>query len=146
MKSTEPDLSDATQSFGIPAGNVRELESLIDRALILSPEPVLRIDEYRLVAQGSFSDASPPSQPKELERRHISPAPYPDRVAHRRAGWSRGAFGTPVQHAAHRMKQFEMKRPPANCSTSASGHTLSPYIYTSPRGPSRAPLTTDRGL
>jgi formate hydrogenlyase transcriptional activator len=52
-------------------GNIRELENFIERAMILSHEPVLRIDEHVVVAQVSSFTVLPPSDHNELERRHI---------------------------------------------------------------------------
>src|SRR4029079_11250044 len=52
-------------------GNIRELENVIERALILSHEPVLRINEHVLGTQVSSFKAPPPSDLNELERRHI---------------------------------------------------------------------------
>ena len=89
-------------------GNVRE------RALILSHEPVLRIDESASGAQGaSLLEAAPPSNLKEMERRHILQTltlvewhiEGPDGAAAR--------LGLPPSTLRSRMKQFGMKRPSA---------------------------------
>jgi len=95
-------------------GNVRELENVIERAMILSREPVLRIDEHVLGSQDSSFTASPPSDLKELERRHILQTltltnwhiAGPDGAAVR--------LGIPPSTLRSRMKQFGMKRPPAS--------------------------------
>ena len=92
-------------------GNVRELENVIERALILSHEPVLRIDEHVLGSQVSSFAASPPADLKELERRHILQTltltdwhiEGPDGAAAR--------LGIPPSTLRSRMKQFGMKRP-----------------------------------
>jgi formate hydrogenlyase transcriptional activator len=94
-------------------GNIRELENVIERALILSHEPVLRINEHVLGTQVSSFKASPPSDLNELERRHILQTltltdwhiEGPDGAAAR--------LGLPPSTLRGRMKQFEMKRPPA---------------------------------
>ena len=52
-------------------GNVRELENVIERAMILSREPVLRIDQHVLGSQDSSITAPPPTDLKDLERQHI---------------------------------------------------------------------------
>lgn len=95
-------------------GNVRELENVIERALILSREPVLRIDEHVLGSQDASSTASPPADLKELERRHILQTlgltdwriAGPDGAAVR--------LGIPPSTLRSRMKQFGMKRPSAS--------------------------------
>jgi formate hydrogenlyase transcriptional activator len=94
-------------------GNVRELENVIERALILSHEPVLRIDESGSGAQGSSLEAAPPSNLKEFERRHILQTLT-------LTGWhiegSDGAaarLGLPPSTLRSRMKQFGMTRPSA---------------------------------
>ena len=95
-------------------GNIRELENVIERALILSHESVLRINEQILGSQGDSFAASPPSNLKELGRRHILETltqtawhiEGPDGAAAR--------LGLPPSTLRSRMKQFGMKRPPAN--------------------------------
>jgi formate hydrogenlyase transcriptional activator len=95
-------------------GNVRELENVIERAMILSREPVLRIDEHVLGSQGTPVTASQPADLKELERRHILQTltltnwhiAGPDGAAVR--------LGIPPSTLRSRMKQFGMKRPPAS--------------------------------
>jgi formate hydrogenlyase transcriptional activator len=94
-------------------GNIRELENVIERALILSHEPVLRINEHILGSQGASFAAPPPSDLKELGRRHILQTltltdwhiEGPDGAAAR--------LGLPPSTLRSRMKQFGMKRPPA---------------------------------
>jgi formate hydrogenlyase transcriptional activator len=95
-------------------GNVRELENVIERALILSHEPVLRLDESASGAPGaSLLEAAPPSNLKEMERRHILQTltlvewhiEGPDGAAAR--------LGLPPSTLRSRMKQFGMKRPSA---------------------------------
>jgi formate hydrogenlyase transcriptional activator len=95
-------------------GNVRELENVIERAMILSREPVLRIDEHLLTLQDTSFTASPPADLKELERRHILQTltltnwhiAGPDGAAVR--------LGIPPSTLRSRMKQFGMKRSPAS--------------------------------
>ena len=92
-------------------GNVRELENVIERAMILSREPVLRIDEHLLALQDTSLTISPPVDLKELERRHILQTltltnwhiAGPDGAAVR--------LGIPPSTLRSRMKQFGMKRP-----------------------------------
>jgi formate hydrogenlyase transcriptional activator len=99
--------------YGWP-GNIRELENVIERALILSHEPVLRINEHGLGTQVSSFKAPPPSDLNELERRHILQTltltdwhiEGPDGAAAR--------LGLPPSTLRSRMKQFGMKRPPAS--------------------------------
>jgi formate hydrogenlyase transcriptional activator len=94
-------------------GNVRELENVIERALILSREPVLRIDDHVLGLQDSAVSTQPPADLKELERRHILQTlaltdwriAGPDGAAVR--------LGIPPSTLRSRMKQFGMKRSPA---------------------------------
>jgi formate hydrogenlyase transcriptional activator len=99
--------------YGWP-GNIRELENVIERALILSHEHVLRINEHVLGTQVSSFKAPPPSDLNELERRHILQTltltewhiEGPDGAAAR--------LGLPPSTLRSRMKQFGMKRPPAS--------------------------------
>jgi formate hydrogenlyase transcriptional activator len=93
-------------------GNVRELENVIERAMILSREPVLRIDEQVLGAQEDSSfTVSPPANLKDLERQHILHTltltnwriEGPDGAA-LRLGINPGTLRS-------RMKQFGMTRP-----------------------------------
>jgi formate hydrogenlyase transcriptional activator len=92
-------------------GNVRELENVIERALILSHEPILRIDEHVLGLQDSSFTALPSSGLKDLERWHILQTltltnwhiEGPDGAA--------VLLGIPPSTLRSRMKQFGMKRP-----------------------------------
>ena len=93
-------------------GNVRELENVIERAMILSRDPILRIDEHLLDLHDTSVAAPPPADLKELERRHILQTltvtnwhiAGPDGAAVR--------LGIPPSTLRSRMKQFGMKRPP----------------------------------
>src|ERR1051325_4752606 len=95
-------------------GNIRELENVIEPALMLSHESVLRIDEHVLGAQVSSFTASPPSDLNEVERRHILQTltltdwhiEGPDGAAVR--------LGLPPSTLRSRMKQFGIKRPLAH--------------------------------
>ena len=93
-------------------GNVRELENVIERAMILSREPMLRIDEHVLGSQDSAAfTTSPPASLKDLERQHILQTltltnwriEGPDGAALR--------LGIPPGTLRSRMKQFGMTRP-----------------------------------
>lgn len=94
-------------------GNVRELENVIERAMILSHDPVLRIDEQVLGSQDSSFTAAPPAGLKDFEQRHILQTltlthwhiEGPDGAAAR--------LGIPPSTLRSRMKQFGMTRPPA---------------------------------
>ena len=94
-------------------GNVRELENVIERAMILSHDPVLRIDEHILGSLDSSFTASSPAGLKDLEQRHILQTltltnwhiEGPDGAAVR--------LGIPPSTLRSRMKQFGMKRPPS---------------------------------
>ena len=95
-------------------GNVRELENVIERAMILSHEPVLRIDEHILGSQDSSFTASPPAGLKDLERRHILQTLT---LTNWHIEGSDGAavrLGIAPSTLRSRMKQFGMQRPPAS--------------------------------
>jgi formate hydrogenlyase transcriptional activator len=95
-------------------GNVRELENVIERAMILSREPILRIDEHVLGSEDPSVTASPPADLKELERRHILQTLT---LTHWHIAGPNGAavrLGIPPSTLRSRMKQFGMKRPPAS--------------------------------
>jgi DNA-binding NtrC family response regulator len=94
-------------------GNVRELENVIERAMILSREPILRIDEHVLGSQDSSLAVSPPADLKELEHRHILQTLT---LTKWRIAGSEGAavrLGIPPSTLRSRMKQLGMKRPSA---------------------------------
>lgn len=95
-------------------GNVRELENVIERAMILSHEPVLRIDEQVLGSQeGSSFTAPSPASLKDLERQHILQTLT---LTNWRIEGPNGAairLGIPPGTLRSRMKQFGMKRPPS---------------------------------
>lgn len=92
-------------------GNVRELENVIERAMILSHEPVLRIDEQVLGSQDASVAASPPTGLKDFERQHILQTltltnwhiEGPDGAAAR--------LGIPPSTLRSRLKQYGLKRP-----------------------------------
>jgi formate hydrogenlyase transcriptional activator len=96
-------------------GNVRELENVLERALILSPGPVLRIDESLAPAAPSASP-SPPRDAEsfdEVARKHI-------RSVLERASWKiNGPGGAAEVLAVHpntlrsRMKRLGITRPRA---------------------------------
>jgi formate hydrogenlyase transcriptional activator len=95
-------------------GNVRELENVIERALILSHEPILRIDQHVLGSQDSSFTASPPAGLQDLERWQIQQTLILTK-------WRiEGSDGAAVRLGIHastlrsRMKQFGIKRPPSS--------------------------------
>jgi formate hydrogenlyase transcriptional activator len=95
-------------------GNVRELENVIERAMILSHEPMLRIDQHVLGSQDSSFTASPPADLKDLERRHILQTLT---LTNWHIEGSDGAavrLGIPPSTLRSRMKQFGMTRPPSS--------------------------------
>ena len=94
-------------------GNVRELENVIERALILSHEPILRIDQQVLGSQDSSLTASPPSGLKDLERWHILQTLTLTNWHIEGADGAAVRLGIPPSTLRSRMKQFGMKRPPS---------------------------------
>ena len=92
-------------------GNVRELENVIERALILSHEPVLRIDEQVLGSHDASLASLPPAGLKELERRHILQTLS---LTNWHIEGPEGAavlLGIPPSTLRSRMKQYGLKRP-----------------------------------
>ncbi len=81
--------------------------------MILSHQPVLRIDETVLGSQDASVTASPPAALKDLERQHILQTltltnwhiEGPDGAAAR--------LGIPPSTLRSRLKQFGIKRPPS---------------------------------
>jgi formate hydrogenlyase transcriptional activator len=95
-------------------GNVRELENVIERAMILSREPILRVDQHVLGSQDSSVTTSPPASLKDLERQHILQILT---LTHWRIEGPDGAairLGIPPGTLRSRMKQFGMTRPPSS--------------------------------
>jgi formate hydrogenlyase transcriptional activator len=95
-------------------GNVRELENVIERALILSHEPVLRINEHVLGTQVSAVKTSPPSDLNELERRHILQTLTLTDWHIEGSDGAAARLGIPPSTLRSRMKQFGIKRPLAH--------------------------------
>lgn len=95
-------------------GNVRELENVIERAMILSHEPVLRINEHALGSQDGSFTTSTPAGLKDFERQHILQTLIvtdwhiegPDGAAAR--------LGIPPSTLRSRLKQYGLKRPPSS--------------------------------
>ena len=95
-------------------GNVRELETVIERAMILSHEPVLRIEDKALGSQDTSLAAPPPAGLKELERQHILQTltlanwhiEGPDGAAAR--------LQMPPSTLRSRLKQLGIRRPPSH--------------------------------
>jgi formate hydrogenlyase transcriptional activator len=52
-------------------GNVRELQNVIERAVILSPGPVLQVPLTALTARGTAALPAPPDTLAAAERKHI---------------------------------------------------------------------------
>jgi formate hydrogenlyase transcriptional activator len=95
-------------------GNVRELENVIERAMILSREPILRIDQHVLGSQDPSYTASPPADLKDLERQHILQTLT---LTNWRIEGPNGAavrLGLNPGTLRSRMKQFRMTRPQAS--------------------------------
>ena len=95
-------------------GNVRELENVIERALILSHDAVLRIDASGLGAPKSSFEPAPPSNLKELERRHILQTLTLTAWHIEGPEGAAACLGLPPSTLRSRMKQFGMKRPLAH--------------------------------
>jgi formate hydrogenlyase transcriptional activator len=92
-------------------GNVRELENVIERAMILSHEPILRIDQHVLGLQDSSVTAPPPSGLKDLERLHILQTLTLTKWHIEGSDGAAVRLGIPPSTLRSRMKQFGMKRP-----------------------------------
>ena len=92
-------------------GNVRELENVIERAMILSHDPVLRIDDPVLGLQDSSFTASPPSGLKDLEERHILQTLILTDWHIEGSDGAAARLGIPPSTLRSRMKQFGIKRP-----------------------------------
>jgi formate hydrogenlyase transcriptional activator len=95
-------------------GNVRELENVIERAMILSHEPILRIDQHALGSQDSSFTASPPAGLQDLEQRHILQTLTLTKWHIEGSDGAAARLGIPPSTLRSRMKQFGMKRPPSS--------------------------------
>ncbi len=69
-ETIEPDSLERLIRYSWP-GNIRELENVIERAVILSHQNVLRIDERLLIPHSATLAAKPPSGLIDFERQHI---------------------------------------------------------------------------
>jgi formate hydrogenlyase transcriptional activator len=94
-------------------GNVRELENVIERAMILSHEPILRIDQHILGLQDSSFTGPQLSGLKDLERLHILQTLTLTQWHIEGSDGAAARLGMPPSTLRSRMKQFGMKRPPA---------------------------------
>jgi formate hydrogenlyase transcriptional activator len=109
----DPDSLERLVRYSWP-GNVRELANVIERALILSHESILRIDDHLLGLQDKSSTSLPSSDLKDFERRHILQTlsltdwriEGPDGAATR--------LGIPPSTLRSRMKHLRIKRPTAH--------------------------------
>jgi len=95
-------------------GNVRELENVIERSMILSHDPVLRIDDHVLGLRDSSVTASPPSGLKDHEERHILQTLILTDWHIEGSNGAAARLGIPPSTLRSRMKQFGIKRPPSS--------------------------------
>ena len=58
-------------SFGSWPGNIRELENVIERAMIMTFGPELRVPVEDLSQRGPYADTRKPQTLEEAERAHI---------------------------------------------------------------------------
>jgi formate hydrogenlyase transcriptional activator len=93
-------------------GNIRELANVIERALILSHEPILRIDDQVLGAQASSFITSPPAGLKDFERRHILQTLSLTNWHIEGRDGAAALLGLPPSTLRSRMKLYGIKRPP----------------------------------
>jgi transcriptional regulator with GAF, ATPase, and Fis domain len=70
FKSISPALDSALQSYALP-GNVRELENLIERAVIIETGPDLHLDEMSFATVRDHSSQASVKTLQEAERNHI---------------------------------------------------------------------------
>jgi len=71
IKSVPQQLIDKLQAHHFP-GNVRELENIIERAVILSTGPVLQMDVSFIPLRQAAPDSAEPQTLEEVERSHIA--------------------------------------------------------------------------
>ncbi|MEO8341892.1 MAG: helix-turn-helix domain-containing protein, partial [Nitrospirota bacterium] len=95
-------------------GNVRELQNVIERAMILSHDPLLRIDDHVLGRQDSSVTGLPPTSLKDVEERHILQTLTLTNWHIEGADGAAGRLGIPPSTLRSRMKQLGMKRPSAS--------------------------------
>ena len=77
-------------------GNIRELESIIERAVILSPGPVLHLADK--LAISSLAQSSGMKTLEETERNQILSTLLETRWAHRGKGRGRRGPGAPPEY------------------------------------------------
>jgi DNA-binding NtrC family response regulator len=115
---------DALVAYDWP-GNVHELQNVIDRALILSPGPALRLEEALQVAPPRAGRTAAPAETlRDAERAHI-PGVL-DRYAWIIEGRGQAAarLGLRPSTLRNRMRKLNIRRPP--------GRPLRPAPYPSP--------------
>jgi len=106
----DPDSLERLVRYSWP-GNVRELANVIERALILSHEPVLRIDDHLLGLQDRSFTSLPSSSLKDFERQHIlQTLSLTDWRLEGRDG-AAARLGIPPSTLRSRMKHLGIKRP-----------------------------------
>lgn len=106
----DPDSLERLVRYSWP-GNVRELANVIERALILSHEPILRIDDHLLGLQDRSSTSLASSSLKDFERQHIlQTLSLTDWRLEGRDG-AAARLGIPPSTLRSRMKHLGIKRP-----------------------------------
>jgi DNA-binding NtrC family response regulator len=94
-------------------GNVREMQNVIDRALILSPGPALRLEEALKIAprRAARSPAAPETL-RDAERAHI--IGVLERCAWTLEGRGQAAdrLGLRPSTLRNRMRKLDIRRPP----------------------------------
>lgn len=109
-ETIEPDSMERLIRYAWP-GNIRELENVIERAVILSHQKVLRIDERLLIPHSTAPAFNPPAGLVDFERQHILQALASTNWQIEGDGGAAEQLGLAPSTLRSRIKKLGLRRP-----------------------------------